>query len=210
MSQVINGFCYQNIKYLQGREAYQLGQVFEENDEAIDDKKEIVVAKLVRLTLKELLSLISLCPRGYHLVFPSLETLTVEGCPQIRTRFTVASNCSIHAETEKPPQIIEEDVAIGYGIAQTTASSRTADEDINWNRCEQGNALPPYLEHEDEVETVQVVEDSSSIFSRSIGTIKSRNLVTKKKKKVKEGEHFEKQDHDSHFQGMGCCLNRGG
>ncbi|EEF39384.1 conserved hypothetical protein [Ricinus communis] len=192
-------------------EAYQLGEVFEGNDEVINDGKEIVVAKLTRLIHKELPSLMSFCPGGYHLVFPCLETLTVEGCTQITTRFTVASNCSVHAKNEKP-QIVEEDVASGSATVQTAASPIIANEGINWNRCEQHDALPPYMDHEDNGKAVQA---SSSSCTRPTSTIKSRNLVTKKKKKkVKEGEvngeQLEKQDHDSHFQGMGCCLNRDG
>lgn len=90
-----------HVKYLEIIETYQLVEVFDCDGEAeTNDKKEIVMPKLVRLTLKELTSLIHFCPGRYHFVFPCLETLTVQGCPLITTRFTIAPNGSVHAKAK--------------------------------------------------------------------------------------------------------------
>ncbi|XP_050217098.1 probable disease resistance protein At4g27220 [Mercurialis annua] len=186
------------LKYFELIEAGQLGEVFEGNEEADNDEKEILMAKLVRLTMKELPSLTNFCPRGYHFVFPCLETLTVEGCPLITTSFKVASNCSVHATTEKP-QVVEQDMAI-----TADAALRNANDGINWKRCEQNTGLLPYVEDEDRLKVVQVVENSSN------SVIESTNHVTKKKKRVKRGEQSDEQDDDSRHRQMGCCLTRGG
>ncbi|TYJ39142.1 hypothetical protein E1A91_A04G046200v1 [Gossypium mustelinum] len=80
----------------------KLEQVFE-GDEGNVSKDEQTVIHLPRLTdlvLGRLPNLVSFSPVGYHFVFPSLEILTVRGCPNINTRFSVDSKRSVHAKTQ--------------------------------------------------------------------------------------------------------------
>ncbi|KAG8637046.1 hypothetical protein MANES_15G072800v8 [Manihot esculenta] len=107
---------------------------------------------------------IAIAQGRYHFVFPCLETLTVQGCPLITTRFTIAPNGSVHAKAKKT-QIVKQDVA--NWNASTLGS---ANEEIEWNREQQG-ALPAYMEDENEAKALQVVEDSSNGNSRPTNMI---------------------------------------
>ncbi|PPD89957.1 hypothetical protein GOBAR_DD13110 [Gossypium barbadense] len=80
----------------------KLEKVFEGDEANVskDEEKVIHLPQLTDLKLSELPNLMSFSPVSYHFVFPSLEDLKVEGCPNITTRFSVDSKQSVHAKTQ--------------------------------------------------------------------------------------------------------------
>ncbi|MBA0624874.1 hypothetical protein Godav_010153, partial [Gossypium davidsonii] len=79
----------------------KLEQVFEGDEANVskDEEKVIHLPQLTDLDLGRLPNLMSFSPVGYHFVFPSLEFLNVQDCPNLTTRFSVDSEQSVHAET---------------------------------------------------------------------------------------------------------------
>ncbi|KAA3453074.1 disease resistance protein isoform X1 [Gossypium australe] len=100
----------------------KLEQVFEgdESNVSKDEEKVIYLPQLDSLWLDELPNLVSFSPMGYHFVFPSLEILTVRGCPNINTRFVVDSKRSVHAKTQAS-QSVDEIIVEESATAQETA-----------------------------------------------------------------------------------------
>ncbi|TYG71388.1 hypothetical protein ES288_D05G391800v1 [Gossypium darwinii] len=72
----------------------------------------------------------SFSPVGYHFVFPSLVVLTVEGCPNLTTRFSVDSEQSVHAETQAS-QSVDETIVEESATAQET--TWPAGSNISWS-----------------------------------------------------------------------------
>ncbi|TYH21493.1 hypothetical protein ES288_A04G048700v1 [Gossypium darwinii] len=112
----------------------KLEQVFE-GDEGNVSKDEETVIHLPRLTdlvLGRLPNLVSFSPVGYHFVFPSLEILTVRGCPNINTRFSVDSKRSVHAKTQAS-QSVDEIIVEESATAQETAWPIASDIEYDSN-----------------------------------------------------------------------------
>ncbi|KAB2032521.1 hypothetical protein ES319_D05G380100v1 [Gossypium barbadense] len=100
----------------------KLEQVFEgdESNVSKDEEKVMHLPRLTYLHFDELPNLVSFSPVGYHFVFPFLIGLTVEGCPNITTRFSVDSEKSVHAKTQAS-QSIDEIIVKESATAQETA-----------------------------------------------------------------------------------------
>ncbi|XP_022753315.1 probable disease resistance protein At4g27220 isoform X2 [Durio zibethinus] len=111
----------------------KLEQVFEQSgDEAngSEEKEKVIqLPYLGTLHLSELPNLVRFSPVGYHFVFPSLYDLTVRGCPNITTSFSVDSEQSGHAKTEAILSIDENIVE-----ESTRAQQKTwpIGSDISW------------------------------------------------------------------------------
>ena len=65
-----------------------------------NEKEMLMFPELNGLFLEGLPSLTSFCPVGYHLVFPSLNSLKVKDCSKMITSFTIDSTLSVHAKTK--------------------------------------------------------------------------------------------------------------
>nr|KJB61668.1 hypothetical protein B456_009G374000 [Gossypium raimondii] len=98
-----------NLVHLYLRRVSKLEQVFEgdESNVSKDGEKVICLPRLNDLVLGNLPNLVSFSPAGYHFVFPFLIRLTVEGCPNITTRFSVDSEKSVHAKTQASQSVDE-------------------------------------------------------------------------------------------------------
>ncbi|XVE61131.1 hypothetical protein DITRI_Ditri06bG0015000 [Diplodiscus trichospermus] len=95
------------LRYLIIQEAFQLEHLFGHEDEAsTEEGKKVFFPQLEVLLLGNLPSLLSAIPEGYHFIFQSLRSLTVEECPKITTAFTVDSDLSIHAKDEDEQKMI--------------------------------------------------------------------------------------------------------
>ncbi|KAH9686644.1 hypothetical protein KPL70_014430 [Citrus sinensis] len=86
------------------------------NDKDGVEKEEIVFPKLKRLELRDLDSLTSFCSANYTFKFPSLQDLSVIGCPKLKI-FTTG-------ESSTPPR-----VNVWYG--ETSNQRRWASNDLN-------------------------------------------------------------------------------
>ena len=76
-------------------------QGHDQNETSVKYEKEMLMfPELNGLFLEGLPSLTSFCPVGYHLVFPSLDFLKIEGCSKMITSFTIDSTLSVHAKTK--------------------------------------------------------------------------------------------------------------
>ncbi|MBA0776409.1 hypothetical protein Gotri_011408 [Gossypium trilobum] len=119
------------LKTISLEKVSKLEKVFEGDEANVskDEEKVIHLPQLTDLKLSELPNLMSFSPVSYHFVFPSLEDLKVEGCPNITTRFSVDSKQSVHAKTQASQSddgtIVEESAA-----AQET--TWPAGSDISW------------------------------------------------------------------------------
>ncbi|XP_022753328.1 probable disease resistance protein At4g27220 isoform X2 [Durio zibethinus] len=112
------------LQSLTVRNVSKLEQVFEQSgDEAngSEEKEKVIqLPQLGTLGLEKLPNLVSFSPVGYHFVFPSLQSLSVTGCPNITTSFSVDSEQSGHAKTEAIRSIDENIVEESTGAQQTT------------------------------------------------------------------------------------------
>ncbi|TYI84775.1 hypothetical protein E1A91_D05G390400v1 [Gossypium mustelinum] len=108
----------------------KLEQVFEgdESNVSKDEEKVMHLPRLTYLQLDDLPNLVSFSPVGYHFVFPFLIGLTVEGCPNITTRFSVDSEKSVHAKTQASQSIDEKESATAQETAWPIGS------DILWTQ----------------------------------------------------------------------------
>lgn len=76
-------------------------QGHDQNETNVKNEKEMLMfPELDFLRLEGLPSLISFCPVGYHLVFPSLDSLSIQDCSKMITSFTIDSTSSVHAKTK--------------------------------------------------------------------------------------------------------------
>ncbi|XP_022753659.1 probable disease resistance protein At4g27220 [Durio zibethinus] len=111
------------LKVLHVDNVSKLEQVFEQSgDEAngSEEKEKVIqLPQLGTLHLQTLPNLVSFSPAGYHFVFPSLQSLSVRGCPNITTSFSVDSEQSGHAKTEAI-RTIDEDIEEESTRAQQT------------------------------------------------------------------------------------------
>ncbi|XP_022735210.1 uncharacterized protein LOC111288550 isoform X2 [Durio zibethinus] len=64
------------------------------------EKELLMLSRLQEVDLVTLPRLVSFGPVGYHLVFPSLCFLKIEGCSQMTTNFTVDSTLTVHAKKQ--------------------------------------------------------------------------------------------------------------
>ncbi|KAF2285771.1 hypothetical protein GH714_007729 [Hevea brasiliensis] len=109
----------------------QLVAIFGSEDQAdINNIEEIVLPELLKLHLEQLPSLISFCPKEYHLVFPSLEMLRVKTCPEMTTSFSAAMDAYVHAKSEA----LTRDTAIGSATTQIIVAPHSNGSD--WIRLE--------------------------------------------------------------------------
>ncbi|PPD67739.1 hypothetical protein GOBAR_DD35383 [Gossypium barbadense] len=120
-----------NLRHLHLKRVSKLEQVFEgdESNVSKDGEKVIRLPRLTDLELGYLPNLVSFSPVGYHFVFPFLIRLTVEGCPNITTRFSVDSEKSVHAKTQAS-QSVDEIIVEESATAQETAWP--IGSDIQW------------------------------------------------------------------------------
>ncbi|OMO71413.1 Disease resistance protein [Corchorus olitorius] len=140
------------LRYLIVEEAFELEHLFGHEDEESSQRgqeKKIVLPQLEVLFLGKLPSLLSSSPQGYHFIFQSLRSLTVEECPKIASTFSVDSNLYVHAITEAS-QLVEKGamksaIAI-QGMEDTTNGSTKTTKDTYWYRWYQPNELPQYTE----------------------------------------------------------------
>ncbi|XVF79103.1 hypothetical protein PTKIN_Ptkin14bG0192700 [Pterospermum kingtungense] len=102
--------------------------------------------QLKELCLESLSCLTRFSHVGYHLVFPSLERLTIEDCFQMITRFTVDSTLSVHAKT-KAPRLVEKE--------PIKEIDHTLGEYIAWHRQLYPITLPPYVEESEEISAAE-------------------------------------------------------
>ncbi|XWS10821.1 hypothetical protein CRYUN_Cryun38cG0030900 [Craigia yunnanensis] len=110
-------------------------QGHDENETGVKYEKEMLMfPELKELWLQGLLSLMSFCPVGYHLVFPSLDLLKIKDCSKMITSFTMDSTLSVHAKTKAPL------------LDDTSPSER----DIWWTTHDP-TSLPPYVKEADEI-----------------------------------------------------------
>ncbi|MBA0788483.1 hypothetical protein Gotri_027713, partial [Gossypium trilobum] len=109
----------------------KLEQVFEGDEANVskDEEKVIHLPQLTDLDLLTLPNLMSFSPVGYHFVFPFLNGLNVEGCPNLTTRFSVDSQLSVHAETQAS-QSVDETIVEESATAQET--TWPAGSNISW------------------------------------------------------------------------------
>ncbi|OMO71306.1 Disease resistance protein [Corchorus capsularis] len=140
------------LRYLIVEEAFELEHLFVHESEASSQggqEKKIVLPQLEVLFLGKLPSLLSCSPQGYHFIFQSLRSLTVEECRKIASTFSVDSNLYVHAITEASKLV--EQGAMKYAIEiqdmeDTTNGSTRTSKDIYWYRWYQPNELPQYTE----------------------------------------------------------------
>ncbi|KAL1102487.1 hypothetical protein V6Z11_D05G368100 [Gossypium hirsutum] len=110
----------------------KLEQVFEGDEANVskDEEKVIHLPQLTDLDLDRLPNLMSFSPVGYHFVFPSLDDLNVQDCPNLTTRFSVDSEQSVHAETQAS-QSVDETIVEESATAQET--TWPAGSNISWS-----------------------------------------------------------------------------
>ncbi|XVF77643.1 hypothetical protein PTKIN_Ptkin14bG0063500 [Pterospermum kingtungense] len=77
-------------------------QGHDKDGKGIEIEERISFPQLKELWLEGLPSLTSFSPVGYHLSFPSLDSLVIEDCSQMITSFTVDSTSCVHARTKAP------------------------------------------------------------------------------------------------------------
>ncbi|XP_017977500.1 PREDICTED: probable disease resistance protein At4g27220 isoform X2 [Theobroma cacao] len=138
------------LRYLIIQEAFELEHLFGHEGEAStkDGKeKKMVLPHLEVLFLGNLPSILSSTPEGYHFIFQSLRSLTIEECPKMASTFTVDSNLCVHAKTEAF-QLVQKDTKKSTTTIQgiEDAINRHSSKDIYWYRWYQPNVLPPYTE----------------------------------------------------------------
>ncbi|XP_031281294.1 uncharacterized protein LOC116139778 [Pistacia vera] len=94
----------QQLKVVTVAWAKQLAEVFGHTDrvDVITDN-EIQLPQLDELLVQDLPNLANFCPIGYHFIFPSLNTLIVERCPEMNTAFSLNQQDKfVHAEAKAP------------------------------------------------------------------------------------------------------------
>ncbi|KAJ0102166.1 hypothetical protein Patl1_04635 [Pistacia atlantica] len=94
----------QQLKVVTVAWANQLEEVFGHTDRVdVMTDKEIPLPQLDELLFQDLPNLANFCPVGYHFIFPSLNTLIVERCPEMNTAFSLnQQNKFVHAEAQAP------------------------------------------------------------------------------------------------------------
>ncbi|KAK1580832.1 hypothetical protein Q3G72_000465 [Acer saccharum] len=130
----------QKLKTINVEKSSQLEELFGHKGKAdmTSDDREMVLPRLEELTLEQLVSLVNICPVGYHFIFPSLSRLFVTKCPKISTRFSVDKNRSVHAEA-KVPQMGKEDADMKRSPPKTTV------EIDYWGLYGVESILPTYI-----------------------------------------------------------------
>ncbi|KAJ0102577.1 hypothetical protein Patl1_04660 [Pistacia atlantica] len=94
----------QQLKLVTVAWANQLEEIFGHTDRVdVMTDKEIRLPQLDELLFQDLPNLANFCPVGYHFIFPSLNTLIVERCPEMNTAFSLnRQNKFVHAEAKAP------------------------------------------------------------------------------------------------------------
>ncbi|XVF70700.1 hypothetical protein PTKIN_Ptkin11bG0183500 [Pterospermum kingtungense] len=130
---------FSQLQWFTIRGASKLEQVFkyEGGIDIEDTEKEIVLPKLIELSLEKLPRLNSFTPMCYQCSFPQLFSLKVEECPSFTTSLGVDSMQTIHTMTEVPKTVgdspmkgsaTDVDVMEGFEITWPAGS------DINWTK----------------------------------------------------------------------------